>query len=467
MPLGRVIALTLAVLLTPALPAYAAAEPVPTTLTLATEPSYADTETTATLRQATENGPVVGASVTVERRVDGEWAELAVLTTDEEGRAGTSVELRRDASDNVLRASYAGDEVHAPSETGRVAAAMRRREGVVRIDAPGSVVDEERVVIRVRRTTRTGVPVPGRVELWRRLPGEDWKRFGRPVVGSKGVARVQVTPRVDTRWRARAAKLDWVTGDHSPVRRIDNLPPGVPVALPAGAPRPRVNLPDQPRAVGDGPHPRISPIPDGIWNQMTGRSWHQGCPVGRAGLRLLRVNYWAYDGYRHRGELVAHADAIGRMRDALVEMYHRRLPMRSMYRVDRFGWSGRLRGADDYRSMAAGNTSAFNCRDVVGRPGVRSPHAWGRSLDVNPWENPYRSSGGWVPNSWWVGRSHPRVAWRSRSHVVVQVMARHGLRWTYGTGDAHHFDAVPRGASRGVDGGAPDLPEVCERQVCH
>ena len=65
-----------------------------------------------------------------------------------------------------------------------------------------------------------------------------------------------------------------------------------------------------------------------------------------------------------------------------------------MYRVDRFGYSSRLRGGDDYASMAAGNTSVFNCRDVVNRPGVRSPHSYGRALDVNTWENPYRSARG-------------------------------------------------------------------------
>ena len=83
-----------------------------------------------------------------------------------------------------------------------------------------------------------------------------------------------------------------------------------------------------------------------------------------------------------------------------------------MYRVDRFGWGHRSRGGDDYASMAAGNTSAFNCRDVVGRPGVRSPHSYGRSLDVNTWENPYRSAQGTVPNTWWQGALAPpgRVA---------------------------------------------------------
>ncbi len=174
---------------------------------------------------------------------------------------------------------------------------------------------------------------------------------------------------------------------------------------------------------------------------MTGRTWHRGCPVGRSSLRYLQINYWDYRGYRRRGELVAHATAIGKMAGALAEMYRRKLPIRAMYRVDRFGWSSRVRGGDDYRSMAAGNTSAFNCRDVVGRPRVRSPHSYGRSLDLNTWENPYRSQQGTVPNTWWMAHSHPRVAWRSRSHAVVQLMARHGLRWTYGNGDTQHFDA--------------------------
>jgi hypothetical protein len=139
---------------------------------------------------------------------------------------------------------------------------------------------------------------------------------------------------------------------------------------------------------------------------------------------------------------VGAADQIG---GALREMYERGFPIRSMYRVDRFGWSARLQGGDDYTSMAAGNTSGFNCRWVVNRPGVRSPHSYGRSLDVNTWENPYRSATGLVPNSWWQPRSHPLVAWRSRSHPVVRIMRSHGLQWTYGRGDSQHFDARHHG----------------------
>ncbi len=330
---------------------------------------------------------------------------------------------------------------------------------MVVVGGPKQVVDGRRTVVRVRWRTGLGEPVSGSVRLYQRLGDRGWKRAATVHTNAQGRATLRVRPRVDSRWRANVRKRDWISGDRSPVHRIDNLPPGEPVRLPRAAPRPRVNVPPQRRAVGDGAHPAVTRIPDGIWRQMTGRTWHRGCPVGRAGLRLVRVNYWGYDGYRYRGELVAAASAAPRMAGALAEMYAKGFPIRSMYRVDRFGWSGRLHGADDYRSMAAGNTSAFNCRQVVNRPGVRSPHSYGRSLDINTWENPYRSPTGLVPNSWWQHHSHPLVAWRSRSHPVVRIMARHGLRWTYGMSDTQHFDATHG------NGRVPVYPG-CENVVC-
>ena len=464
--LGRLTALTTALLLAlGAAPASGGetAGPTPTTLSLSAPRAYAGQATPVVVELTAEDAtPLVGQTVTLDRRRNGTWRQVAELVTDAEGRATSEQVLARQVRDNVVRASYAGDATYAPSGSGRVQLPMRRREGVVRVTGPDSVVDERRVTLTVSWRTRGGIPVKGRVQLFRRLGKDDWKRVVRLRTNREGVAGFTSRPRRDSRWRAQAPRLAWVTGDRSRVHRVDNLPPGDPVRLPDAAPRPRINLPDQADARGAGANPVVTRIPDGVWNHMTGRSWHRGCPVGRTSLRLLRVNYWAYDGYRHRGELVAHASAVDNMRGALVEMYNRKLPIRSMYRVDRFGWSDRVRGADDYKSMAAGNTSAFNCRDVVGRPGVRSPHSYGRSLDINPWENPYHSSHGWVPNSWWVGRSNPRVAWRSRAHAVVRLMSRHGLRWTYGTQDAHHFD-VPTGSGRVV------VARIrgCATDVCH
>lgn len=422
-----------------------AADPLPTTLSLIGAPAYADATSTLQMSLVGDDAiPVAGATVSVLRRVSGTWRPIGTTTTDADGTAALAVLLRRVAGDNVFRARFAGSATHAPSASSAVTVPLLRRRGVVTLTGPASVVDEKSVRLRARWRTSSGAPVAGTVRLLRRDADGDWRRVRRLRTGADGFVEVVLAPRSDSRWRVEAPSLDWVTGDRSPVLAIDNLPPGRPVTLPARAPDPRITLPPQRRAVGEGPNVTIGRIPNAVWREMTGRSWHPGCPVGRGGLRLVRVNYWGYDGYRRRGEVVAAAGAARQMAGALAAMYRGRFPIRAMYRVDRFGWSRRLGGANDYRSMAAGNTSAFNCRSVVNRPGVRSPHSWGRSLDVNTWENPYRSATGLVPNAWWQSRSHPLVAWRSHSHAVVRLMARHGLRWTYGRGDTQHFDATYR-----------------------
>lgn len=422
-----------------------AAEPTPTTLTLSGSRAHAgaDSRLAVDLRQD-DGTPVAAAEVLLERRTAEAWAPLGMVTTDEAGHAELDATLRRQRRLNVFRATYPGDGLHAEAASGAVQVRLLRRNSRVRIGGPDTVVDETSVPIRVRWVAGNGEPVAGRVRVLRRLPGGEWRRVRTVRTDADGRAEFLARPRTDSRWKAKARRLAWVSGDRSGVHRVDNLPPGEPVRLPSAAPRPRIGLPRQPHAVGAGPHAVITRIPDGVWAHMTGISWHRGCPVGRAGLRYLRINYWDYQGYRRRGELVANRDAVGQMAAALADMYHRRLPIRAMYRVDRFGYSGRVRGGDDFASMAAGNTSGFNCRDVVNRPGVRSPHSYGRSIDLNTWENPYRSARGIVPNRWWQFHSHPRVAWRSRSHPVVRIMTSHGLRWTYGLGDTQHFDAADR-----------------------
>ena len=45
-------------------------------------------------------------------------------------------------------------------------------------------------------------------------------------------------------------------------------------------------------------------------------------------------------------------------------------------------------GGDDDRSMAANNTSGFNCRRVAGQQNW-SAHAYGAAIDLNPLQNPY------------------------------------------------------------------------------
>ena len=448
-PLQAFLAAVVVAVLAPLLTQPSSAQPAatalvgdtPTTTTIAGTSTYAGSTTTLTVGLHDAGGGLEAQPVLVERRVDGTWQAVGTVLTGPDGTGTTTATMSRLAADNVFRATYAGDPTYAGSTSGPVRVPLVRRVSTITLSGPHRVVDEKSVTLRVLWRTGNGQPVSGPVVLYRRV-GDRWAKSRTLRTGSDGRVSVTLKPRSDSRWKVRGTTLDWVKGDDSPGFFIDNLPPGIPVTLPKAAPKPRIKLPKQAHAVGSGANPAITRIPNGVWNQMTGVTWHRGCPVGRAGLRLLRINYWDYQGYRRRGEIVIASGAASRVSAAFSEMYRAKLPIRSMYRVDRFGWSSRVRGGNDYRSMAAGNTSGFNCRDVVGRPGVRSPHSYGRSIDVNTWENPYRSRQGTVPNTWWMSHSHKRVAWRSRDHAVVRLMARHGLRWTYGNGDTQHFDAT-------------------------
>ncbi|HUR13463.1 MAG TPA: M15 family metallopeptidase [Mycobacteriales bacterium] len=118
-------------------------------------------------------------------------------------------------------------------------------------------------------------------------------------------------------------------------------------------------------------------------------SWRPGCPVAPAQLRLLTLPYRDFAGARRTGEIVVHARVADDVVAVFRDLYAAGFPIRSLRRVDEFG-------GDDDRSMAADNTSAFNCRDAVGGSGW-SQHAYGLAIDVNPVENPYVYGGRVLP----------------------------------------------------------------------
>jgi 5-hydroxyisourate hydrolase-like protein (transthyretin family) len=439
---GLVVALLVALL-----PAGASAAPdvagSSTTLVLvAPQRGFVDTDRTvaAALTRDDTALPVTGVTVRFERRAGGAWTELPSGVTDGDGRAETTMTVLPDRADNAVRAVFDGTEELAASSSATAVVEPDRRATAISVDGPRRIVDETEVRLTFEWVASNGDPVPGVADVRRRLEGGSWQEVERVRFNDRGRARLDVAPRVDSSWRVVGREGRWYEAAESEVHELNNVAPGDRVSYPRAAPQPRVELPRQARAKGKGANADISRISRKVWRSMVGRSWHRGCPVGRGDLRLVRTNFWGYDGYRYRGEIVVRADIARRTVRVFADLYRSRLPVRSMYRVDRFGWSDTLGGADNYRSMASGNTSAFNCRGVVGNPSARSPHSYGRAIDLNTWENPYHSRTGIVPNAWWASRSHPEIAWRSPAHPVVRIMRANGFRWTYGTSDAHHFD---------------------------
>ncbi len=87
-------------------------------------------------------------------------------------------------------------------------------------------------------------------------------------------------------------------------------------------------------------------------------SYRSGCPVAPAALRNVRLAYWGFDGRRHLGTLVVNRAVVAEVVAAFRRLYRARFPIRRIRPVDAY------RGSDE-RSMAADNTSGFNCRCAV------------------------------------------------------------------------------------------------------
>lgn len=214
-----------------------------------------------------------------------------------------------------------------------------------------------------------------------------------------------------------------------------------PVRAPKGAPEPRNREPLVRRPVGTGANARVLPIDGDQWARMQGVTWRPGC-LSRGALRQVEVNYRGFDGYRHRGRIIV-AKAIG-VRTARVfsQLWSRRYPIRQIRPVDEFGTRPGIPGGDDRASMAADNTSAFNCRYVVGkeRSRVVSPHASARAIDINTWVNPYVTSGSVYPNRYYVNRNRRHAAMFRRNSVAMRIFRGNGCRWGGVFRDYHHFE---------------------------
>ena len=184
--------------------------------------------------------------------------------------------------------------------------------------------------------------------------------------------------------------------------------------------------------------PPFSAVVAPVTAAQLGRSWHPGCPVGPAGLRRLFVSYVGFDGRAHRGELVVDRAVTAEVGTVFRRLYDARFPIRRMLPVSAY------EGSDD-RSMAADNTSAFNCRYAVAAGPKRwSVHAYGEAVDVNTVENPYLQGGRVRPPA---GRAYlDRAAVRPGMAVAGGVLVRAfaSVGWLWGgrwaaTPDWQHF----------------------------
>jgi poly-gamma-glutamate synthesis protein (capsule biosynthesis protein) len=194
---------------------------------------------------------------------------------------------------------------------------------------------------------------------------------------------------------------------------------------------------------------------------MQGKSWRPGlgCP-GRETLALVKVPYRDFGGQARTGSLVVAAAVAKPVAAAFTRIFAGGFLIARMDLVDRYG-------GDDDASMAANNTSAFNCRFVEGTAHL-SAHAFGLAVDINPVQNPYVRGGETAPAA---GRRFDTPPKRGEAHArgepglimpgdrVTKAFAAQG--WIWGGAwrsekDYQHFAARLGGPARRAAGREPN-----------
>lgn len=288
---------------------------------------------------------------------------------------------------------------------------------LVDMSAPSTASAGGRVVVTARPRTASGDPIPWQTVAFQSKVGGVWETLSSNATDSGGAA-VSSLP-VNDNMRVRVVSAGRVSAERGVTAVIK------PVVLPAGAPSPSLRVAAQSRPTTSGADARVTQVSSGIWRAMSGHSWRTGCPVGRSGLRTLRVSYWGFDGFRHRGELVVARGSAYQLARVFTRLYAKRLPIRSLHRLESFGDLGTAVG----RATRAGASFGYACQRVPG-DGLRvGSHARGTVVTLNPWENPTSVSGRGVPNSWWLSRTRSLGYVHASTNPVLRAFAAEGFAW--------------------------------------
>ncbi len=182
------------------------------------------------------------------------------------------------------------------------------------------------------------------------------------------------------------------------------------------------------------------PMPESVIQRISGKSYKEQAPVSLNDLAYLQLNYYDFSGNIQKGELVVHHLIAKEILDIFQDIFAIQYPIELMQLVDDFD-------ADDDLSMEHNNSSCFNFRENVTKPGVFSNHAYGLAVDINPKLNPYvrgdlvlpSNAIENVPNaqreSYFSALIHDKT-------LIYEIFAKRGWEWgghLEGRKDYHHF----------------------------
>ncbi len=187
----------------------------------------------------------------------------------------------------------------------------------------------------------------------------------------------------------------------------------------------------------------IYKISDSVKSRMLrGNSWHHGCPIGLDDLRYLHIPYVGFDHEPHVGEMVVHKDVADEVVHIFDALYTIGYPIHKMKLVSYYK-------ANDWQSIEADNTSAFNCRHATGSK-KWSKHSYGKAIDLNSIENPYVSRSGHIAHKAslkYAKRKHKLNTPADKAVLLkhdkaTQIFKKYGWKWGgdwHGVKDYQHF----------------------------
>lgn len=164
-------------------------------------------------------------------------------------------------------------------------------------------------------------------------------------------------------------------------------------------------------------------------NKMLGLTYHKECPVSLDELRIVNVKYLGFDNNIYLGDIIVHKDLAFEVSEIFKELFEISYAIKQIIPIEKYN-------GDDFASIEADNTSAFNCRKAEGSQKY-SKHSYGKAIDLNPLENPYVYSNGTTSHEasqkYLIRKSNDdsieNKAVLTSSSKAVQIFKKYGWKW--------------------------------------
>jgi signal peptidase I len=186
----------------------------------------------------------------------------------------------------------------------------------------------------------------------------------------------------------------------------------------------------------------IKEIDENYAKKMKGVSFHENCPVSLSDLRIVTIKHLGFDDNIYFGDLIVHKDVAFEVSLIFQELFEIKYPIKQIMPIEKYN-------GDDFESIEADNTSAFNCRKAEGS-NKYSKHSYGKALDINPIENPYVYKNGTTSHKGSIkylareenDKSNENKAVLTSSSKAVLIFKKYGWKWGgdwKNTKDYQHF----------------------------